>query len=476
VKWRFMGALMAVTFLVLLTQDIPLAFYMNQTEHDHIITGLERDAFVLAGRSEEALHSPASTDDVALNEVARTYRDAGGARVVIVDASGIAVVTSDDDQSGVGSSYANRPEIADALSGHISSGHRYSDTLSQELLYVSVPVFSGTEVLGAVRLTFPDQTVTDAVNGQLWRLGIVALSSVVLAGIVGLFVSASVSRRLTRLRHTTELLADGDLSARADETKGAAELTSLSRSFNQMAQRLEELITQQRTFAADASHQLRTPLTALRLRLERAHELLETDPRAAGERLAAAQVEVDRLGNLIEGLLLLSRTEASSAPLQTFNLAAIARERVAQWQALGAESSVRIRYEGPVDAFVTASPSAIEQIVDNFVDNALTVSPANSKIIVRVVTAGAHTTVHVLDEGPGLSPEECSRAFDRFWRGSSDIGGSGLGLAIVAQLARASRGVATLTPRSEPGRTPQPPTGDARGGGLDASVRFSTAK
>ena len=469
-----MGALMAVTFLVLLTQDIPLAFYLHQAEHDHIVTGLERDAFVLAGHGSESLAAAAASasgggtatvtpaDSKALSDLARQYRDAGGARVVIGDKAGTAIVTSDDDQSVVGASYLSRPEIADALAGNISSGHRYSTTLNQELLYVTVPVLSGESVLGAVRLTYPDQAVTDAVNSQLWRLGVVALSSVVLAGIVGLLVSGSVAKRPTRLRATTELPAEGDLTARADEKRGAAELTSLSRSFNTMAERLEELVTQQRMFAADASHQLRTPLTALRLRLERAHELLETDPSAAGERLAAAQVEVDRLGNLIEGLLLLSRTEASSAPLETFNVAAIARERVEQWQALGAESSVRIRYEGPVDAFVTASPSAIEQIVDNYVDNALTVSPANSKITVRVVSAGSHTTLHVLDEGPGLSPDECTRAFDRFWRASSNIGGSGLGLAIVAQLARASRGTARLSPRSE--------------GGLDASVRFETAR
>lgn len=473
-KWRFIGALMSVTFLVLLTQNIPLGFYLNQVEHDHIVTGLERDAFVLAGRSEEALESGKAADDAALNEMAHTYRDAGGARVVIVDAAGIAVVTSDDDQSVVGASYASRPEIADALAGQISSGHRYSDTLQQELLYVSVPVFSGPDVLGAVRLTYPDQAVTDAVNSQLWRLGIVALSSVALAGIIGLLVSGGVTRRLTRLRKTTEQLADGDLSARADEKRGAAELTSLSRSFNTMAERLEDLISQQRMFAADASHQLRTPLTALRLRLERAHDLLQSDPDAAGERLTAAQVEVDRLGNLIEGLLLLSRTEASSAPLETFNLAEIARERVAQWQPLAAESSVRIRYEGPVDAMVNASPSVIEQIVDNYVDNALTVSPAYSKLTVRVVTAGASTTLHVLDEGPGLSPEECTRAFDRFWRASSNIGGSGLGLAIVAQLAKASRGSAQLTPRSGSSSTSTSHSGQPNG--LDASVRFETAR
>jgi signal transduction histidine kinase len=461
-KWRFMSALMAVTFLVLVVQDIPLGFYLQQVEHDHIITGLERDAFVLAGRSEESLETATSADDAALIEAARKYRDAGGARVVIVDAAGDAVVTSDDDQSALGTSYASRPEIMDALAGQISSGHRYSDTLGEELLYVSVPVFSGTNVLGAVRLTYPDQAVTNVVNNQLGLLSIVALSSVALAGLVGLLVSSGVARRLTRLRETTERLAEGDLSARADETKGAAELTSLSRSFNTMAERLTELIDQQRTFAADASHQLRTPLTALRLRLERAHDLLESDPAAAGERLAAAEVEVDRLSNLIEGLLLLSRTEASSLPLERFNLAAIARNRVAQWQPLAAESSVKLRFEGPVEAFVLAPASALEQIIDNFVDNALTASTGPSKITVRVVTAGSHTSVHVLDEGPGMSKEDCLRAFDRFWRASSNVGGSGLGLAIVAQLARASGAVAQLTPRSERG--------------VDASVRFSTAR
>ena len=470
---------MAVTLLVLLVQDIPLGFYLHQVQHDRIVTGLQRDAFVLAGRSAETLaatgtagtststststsSSSSATDTTDLDTLARQYRDAGGARVVIVNTAGIAVVASDDDQSVVGASYASRPEIADALAGKISSGHRYSETLSQELLYVTVPVFSGANVLGAVRLTYPNQAVTDVVNSQLGLLSVVALSSVLFAGLVGLLVSGGVAKRLTRLRQTTEKLAEGDLSARADETKGASELTSLARSFNTMAERLSQLINQQRTFAADASHQLRTPLTALRLRLDRAHELLASDPAAAGERLAAAQGEVDRLGNLIEGLLLLSRTEASSTPLERVNLAEISRDRVSQWQALAAESSVNIRYEGPVDAFIMAPPTACEQIIDNFVDNALTVSPANSKITVRVVTAGSHTTVHVLDEGPGLSLEECTRAFDRFWRASSNVGGSGLGLAIVAQLARASGATAQLVPRSEIG--------------LDASVHFQSAR
>lgn len=456
-----MAAFIGVTLLVLLVQDVPLSFYLRGVENDRIITALERDAFVLGGRSEEALESADPADDATLTDLARTYRDSGGARVVIVDAQGEAVVTSDDDQSRVGVSYASRPEIIEALTGTITSGTRYSDTLQQNLLYVTVPVFSGENVLGAVRLTYPSQVVTDAVNEQLRVLGLVALTTVLLAGIVGFIFSSSVTRRLHLLRQATERLAEGDLTARADESAGAPEIRALSSSFNRMAVRLNTLIQQQRTFAADASHQLRTPLTALRLRLERTQELLPTDPSGAAQRLAAAESEVDRLGNIVEGLLLLSHTEGQSAALITVDLAAIARERVEQWAPLAAESGVDIRFEGPATAPVQAITEAADQIIDNFIDNALTVSPAASTLVVRVSVDGSASSVHVLDEGPGLSPDDCSRAFDRFWRATSDSSGSGLGLAIVAQLAAASRADARLTPRVGPG--------------LDASVTFVSA-
>ena len=461
-KWRFITALMSVTLLVLLVQDIPLGFYLQQVEHERIITSLERDAFILAGRSEQALETATVDDDTELIVAVKKYRDAGGSRVVVVNAEGTAVVISDDDQADLGTSYLNRPEITEALSGHISSGHRFSSTLNQELLYVTVPVLSGTDVLGAVRLTYPDYVVANKVNDQLRLLSIVAVMALVLAAIVGYIVSGSITRRIRLLQEATESLAAGNLKARADETRGTSELKSLAESFNDMAERLELLISQQRTFAADASHQLRTPLTALRLRLERAHDLLESDPAGAAERLSAAEAEADRLSNLIEGLLLLSRTEAADVQRETVDLAAVTRSRVEQWQALALESGVKLRFEGPVNANVIAVPNAVEQIVDNYIDNALSVSPSKSRIIVRVMTAGSRTSVHVLDQGPGLSIEECSRAFDRFWRANSDRHGSGLGLAIVAQLARASGGKAQLAPRAE--------------GGLDASATFDTAR
>lgn len=458
-----MAAIMATSLLVLLVQDVPLVDYLRSVEHDRIITALERDAFVLGGKAEEALETESTDDDTAIIQLARDYRDAGGSRVVIVNAEGIAIVTSDDDQSVVGSSYASRPELAEALAGVINSGSRYSNTLGLQLLYVAVPIFSGPDtVRGAVRLTYPEQVVTDAVNAKLGVLGSVSLTTILLAGVVGLVFSSSVTRRLRLLREATEQIANGDLSTRADEGTGPPEIRSLARSLNGMTARLDGLLHAQRSFAADASHQLRTPLTSLRLRLERARELVESDPEEASERLLDAEHETERLSTIIEGLLLLSRSEANTANVSEFDLAEIARERVEQWGALTQELSIQLACEAPAHARVLAVESAPQQIIDNLIDNAISASGPGSTVTVRVVVGSLETSVHIVDEGPGMSAEERENAFERFWRADTSSNGSGLGLAIVDQLAKASRGNAKLEPGAK--------------GGLDASVSFLTAQ
>ncbi|MCX2933883.1 ATP-binding protein [Mycobacterium sp. CVI_P3] len=460
-----MAAFAAVTLVVVVVQDIPLGNYLQRVERDRIVTALERDAFLLAGRVEDTLEAATAPNPQVAADVHR-YRQSSGARVVIVNSAGVAILTSDDDQSATGSSYRSRPEIATALSGEIATGQRHSVSLDTDLLYVAVPVVSGDRVIGAVRLTYPTQVVTDEVRGHLAMLWLVAGITVLLAGALAYVMASTVTRRLRQLRSTTELLAEGRLDTRTPLAGGAPEIRSLERSVNRMADRLEDLLRQQRAFAADASHQLRTPLTALRLRLDSAAELFDTDPDAARDTLVSAQEEAIRLQRIIDGLLMLSRTQAGIAP-EEVDLAELARARADQWQPLADESDVRIAVAAPPTAPALAVPGAAEQIIDNLIDNALAVSPPGSTIEVAVAPAldADFVDVHVRDEGPGMSAEDCVRAFDRFWRGSSDTGGSGLGLAIVARLARVSGATAELIPRSLTG---------ARG--LDAHVRFSGAE
>jgi len=438
-RWRLVAVLVGFTAIVLLIQNVPLAQYLRTVELDRIITGLQRDAFTIAGLSVEALELETATDSTSLEQVVDQYARATGAVVVVVDTQAVAVAASD---GSVGESYSNRPEIQDALAGRAVSGERESQTLGEPLLYVAVPVRAGTDVLGAVRLTYPVSEVQDVVDTRVRGLLIAAGITLLAAAVIAVLVAAAVTRRIRRLRDAAERIAEGDLDARAEES-GSDEIGELAESFNTMADRVKDVVESQKGFAGDASHQLRTPLTALRLRLDRAAEMMD-DADPAAEQVDAARDEIDRLQRLVDGLLVLARADRRDHEVVAVDVASVARDRVEAWQPLAGEREVEILLDSPGIAVASAVPSAVEQIVDNYVDNALDVVPDGTRIVVTVRVEPEGVVIVVDDAGPGLPAEDRERAFDRFWRGRQDGGGSGLGLAVVASLAAASGGTVWL--------------------------------
>lgn len=443
-KWRLVAALLSLTIVVLAVQDIPLIQYLRTVETDRITTALERDSFVIAGRAEETLETPSPEGLEYIQKAITKYGAESGARVIVLDMSGVAIADSES-QDALGTSFISRPEVVEALAGTVSIGRRFSTTANQELLYVAVPILNGSQTLGAVRLTFPASVVDDAVNQRLRGISSVAGITLLVSALVALLLALGITRRLSNLKNVTEEFTKGNYKVRAEINGGAPEIRSLARSFNAMADQLDKLIAQQKAFAGDASHQLRTPLTALQLRLERATEMLETDPAGAAERIEAAMVETDRLQRLVEGLLVLSRSENSDKITRDkCDASRIAHERFENWEALANEQDVSLALEVPESANVFAIPGALEQVIDNYVDNALGIVPTNSKITIRISVDSEFTKVSVIDEGPGIPEADIAKAFNRFWRARSDTHGSGLGLAIVDRLATASGGRAEL--------------------------------
>jgi signal transduction histidine kinase len=264
-------------------------------------------------------------------------------------------------------------------------------------------------------------------------------------------------RPLAELDEAVSGLKAGALGARATLTPGPPELAGVVRRFNAMADRLQELVEAQQAFIADASHQLRTPLTALRLRLETLESEADTSQRAD---LEAAITEAHRLSRLVDGLLALAKVEASKPERTMIDVDAVVEDRVDAWAPLAEERGVTLGCKTPGSARALAVPGFMEQILDNLIANALDVSSSNTGVEVRVERRAAWVDVHVVDEGPGLSPAERLRAFDRFWRheGNGREQGTGLGLAIVRQLVRLSGGEVALE--------------SAAGKGLDAVVHL----
>jgi len=455
-RTRLLLVMVGVVAIVLFVHDVPLAQHLERVERDRLNTSLERDAFILAGRAEEALEAGTTESDPTIRAIVARFNAEEDVRVAIVNADLVGVLGSDD--AVVGEDYSNRPEMQQALTGAPDTGERYSRTLGEDLFFVAVPVLSGDDVVGVVRLSAPERVVADRVSGKVRGLGIVAAISLLIAVAVAWLFARSVTRPLDELESATRRLAAGDLSTRASDTDGPPEVRGLAESFNTMAAQLQRLLDQQRSFAGDASHQLRTPLTALRLRLEQA-AMTVADGDPAAEPIEEALNETERLRRMIEGLLMLSRAEGAAVVVDTVDVAHVARERADYWRPLADERGVSIDVEAPSSIDVLAVAGGVEQIIDNLVDNALEVSPAGTAVRVVVVPADGAVVLHVIDEGPGLSEEQRERAFERFWRADgAPLGGSGLGLAIVQQLAVAGGGRAALHAAPD--------------GGLDASVTF----
>jgi signal transduction histidine kinase len=335
----------------------------------------------------------------------------------------------------------------------------------------AVPVYQrgkGPQV-GTVILARSTQPLDHEVT-ELWViLGSIAAAAMIAAALLGFGLARWVSRPLKGLDAAARRLADGDLAIRAKVSSGPRELRRLGTTFNTMAGRLEALVHGNRAVIADVSHQLRTPLAALRLRLDLlAADTAQADPETAHE-LAGALDELARLSRLVDGLLTVARAENVVPVPVAVDVAETARERVVAWHPVADDRGIVLvastagtgsglgpgRSPGaPVLAWI--GEGHLEQILDNLIANALeALSPGHMvRLTTAATSAGARITVS--DNGPGMSAEDRARAFLRFTTSSPN--GTGLGLAIVHRLAVSNGGTAQLD------ETP--------GGGLTVTLGF----
>ncbi len=448
---RLLLSYLTVAVVVLVLLEVPLGIFYAQRERERVTAGLEHDASVLASIYEDALEAGSELDPTPAEE----YERRTGARVVVTDAAGVSRV---DTGGAVPRDFSTRPEIIRALSGGRATGTRRSETLGTDLQYVALPVASGGQVHGSVRLTLDVADVNERIQ-RLW-LALAGMAVVVLAvvALVGWVIARSVTSPLRRLNAAATRFADGDLRTEELPATGPPELRELAATMTAMAARLDALLTSQRSFVADASHQLRTPLTALRLRLENVESGLD-EP--AADEVAAAIEETRRLADLVNQLLLLARVDERPV-LEPTDVGALARDRVDTWGAVAQGSDVALRLDapGPVGPAL-AVRGAVEQVLDNLIDNALAVAPAGTAVTITVLDRADGVELTVSDQGPGLPDDQKADALRRFWRGDTATPGTGLGLAIVDRLIAASGGSLHLT--------------DAPGGGLRVVVRLPTA-
>ena len=471
---RLLVTYLTITALTLAVVVIPLGRVFADREQSRLTYDIEHDAQAVASLVEDDLEAGI---EPAIDTTLADYRDTGG-RIVVVDSDGVSVADSDR-PGGPPRDFSTRPEISAALDGQRSTGTRSSETLGTDLLYVAIPVASGGTVHGAVRITYPTSAVDARIRSTWLRLGLLSAVVLGLVAAVGMIFATGVTRPVRRLQRASARLAAGDLTVRVDAGDGPPELRDLAATFNTTAEQLGQLIESQQRFVSDASHQLRTPLTALRLRLE---TLAPHVAEPARPKLDAAIAETQRLGRLVHSLLVLARSDAAATDPIPVDLGAAIDDRVDAWAPVAADQAVRLTSTASSEQWVLAVPGAVEQILDNLISNALDAVPDGTEITIRTDVGADSIDLHVIDQGAGMGPDTRAHAFERFWRPAGDrstAGGFGLGLAIVAQLAAHSGGDARLEPG--PGgigldavvafrrTSPPPPTGASGDEGADDS-------
>jgi two-component system OmpR family sensor kinase len=316
---------------------------------------------------------------------------------------------------------------------------RASRTDTGDTIIVAAPLADTQRTLGRLR-------IVEVVVGVIAILGLL---------LVGLVAVAFGLRPLTRIGATAEAIGAGDLTRRVEPAGGRTEIGQLGSALNAMLGQIEDAFAARsaseerlRRFIADASHELRTPVAAVSAYAELFDRGARDRPEDLERAMAGIQRESARIGVLVADLLLLARLDQGRA-LESIpvDLAVVAHDAVDAAGVVDPAHPVTLEDGEPLQ--VTGDPHALRQVLDNLLGNIRVHTPAGTSTRVVLRRAGAGALLEVIDDGPGMAPEDAARGFERFYRAdpsrTRSAGGSGLGLSIVAAIVEAHGGTASMT-------------------------------
>jgi signal transduction histidine kinase len=423
---------------VLLALGVPLAVSVAAAQQQKVVVDRIDDTARFAALAQFVTDTPGESNErqATLNSELTSYFEVYGiqAGVFYANESAMAKAPSDFALPAAG---VVRDAYAEALLSRRSHDPHQVWPWQRGRLVVASPVIRDGDVVAVV--------VTDSPTGQMrsrilhgWLvIGAGEIAAMLLAVGAALRLTGWVLRPVRILDTTTHMIASGALKSRVAAAGGPPELRRLARSFNEMADNVEDVLEQQRAFVADASHQLRNPLAALLLRIE----LLAFELPEGNQEIASVQAEGKRLAQVLDDLLDLALAEHTEADLRITDIGALTTERVAAWSPTAEAKGVRLVGDCPPTTG-WADPVTFSSALDAVIDNAVKFTPEDATVEVTVASDGDTSTVVVSDRGPGLTDEELARIGDRFWRSGrhQNVKGSGLGLSISRTLLAAGGG------------------------------------
>ena len=442
---RLVGTYVLLLFMVLVALEVPFAIALSNRETERVVADRLADATRFASLAAPALRSG---ELESLKDELRSYYTLYGIATMLVDQDQRVLSVFGTPVTGFD------PTVRGALAGRQVSTPSTLWPWQSQWLIVAVPVSDGGAVLGSILLASPTGHSRRAVVVAWLLLGLGGLLAVAACVVTAYWLAGWVLRPVTRLDAATHEITAGSTAARVQPGLGPPELRRLSVSFNEMADAVAESLERQRSFVAHASHQLRNPLTVLRLRIE---DLADSSGPSDHAVLLA---ETDRFADVLDGLLALARAERGLYETSAVDAAAVVQSRASAWQPLASRREIELVTAAPSSPLVARFvPAGLDQALDALIDNALKFTPAGGRVEVAAAAADDDgVLISVRDSGPGMTSSQRAQATERFWRApdAQNVDGAGLGLSIVTVLIEASGGRFTLEP--------------ADGGGLAATI------
>ncbi|RAG84709.1 histidine kinase [Streptacidiphilus pinicola] len=444
-RTRLLGILLALLACVLVALGVPLAASEAQREQQRVVVDRIDDAARFAALAQnpfgQSESSAASEQKRTLAAQLRRYHDVYGISVGVFDLGGHARYAYPSSWTSALDGASAEP-FREALDGRRSHdpAQVWPWQGADARLVIASPVVWDGDVVAVVVTESPTDGLRERVwSAWLWLIGGEAFAVLFAVG-VAVALTRWVLRPVHDLDKVTHDIATGRLASRVAPAGGPPELRRLARSFNEMVDHVELVLDQQRAFVADASHQLRNPLSALMLRVEVLGMEL---PEGHEEEMGGVRVEGRRLAQVLDDLLGLARAENARPAAQSCEVGRLAADRVEGWQAYARERGVALEFTAPDSPLpALADPVGLGSALDAVLDNALKFTPAGGTVRVETVAAGAEVLIRVTDGGPGLDEDELARIGDRFWRSPrhQNTEGSGLGLSIARALLTANGG------------------------------------
>ncbi|WP_029109902.1 HAMP domain-containing sensor histidine kinase [Mycobacterium sp. URHD0025] len=427
--------LVILLLLAVVALAVPLALSMSDRRTAALAA--ERD------RHLAALTDAAAMPGIPLQPLVDRYYDVYAEGLLIVDADGRTLASRGLDISTPGVQTAADHAL---VAAPVSPWSRILPWDGRRPLATSAIRRDGELIGAAVLAVDTGPATSDVAKGWLW-IGAGCLAFLLLAAVVARMLTRWVLRPLDGLERAVAEMTEGVAGPPAN-VAGPPELRHFTSAFNTMAQVVRASLDRQRRLVADASHQMRNPLAAVRLRADTLESYVAEEGRSTYDSMTS---ELDRFENLLQQLLRLARAEQvsgsrkvglSTAAAEVADLGDVIAERLTFWEPLAAENEQRLcNRSDPVGLAVQVPRHEVEQLLDVALDNAVRYAGSDATITVSAARVdNASVELAISDTGSGLPEEDLPRAASRFWRGRDSGSGTGLGLAIASEIAQGHGG------------------------------------